>query len=167
METNNLNSMTTEELKAVEEAAINYSHYTMSQVGFIQGAEFLSNLRKPSEPAANVGESGEELVEQIAALIEADLIQSYAPNFYEEDDSRLSLLDLFSHTDSIDSGRENIHTLVDGMDCIEEIAALMQPGKELIEALKKIKTMCDGNITNENNIWHTCNDAISNYEKQK
>ena len=96
--------------------------------GFKQGAEFaLSELRKSETPS-------EDLVNKIASMIEADLIQSYAPNFYDEDDGVLSLLDLFSHTDTIDSGRGNIKALVDGLDCIEEIAKLIAPdNSELIK----------------------------------
>jgi len=31
---------------------------------------------------------------------------------------------------------------------------------EKIIALEKIKVHCDGNITNENNIWHIANNAL-------
>ena len=68
METNNLNSMTTEEQKAVEEAANKHELFSSirgDKYSFVKGAEFLSNLRKPSEPKIKVGEPSEELVEKI------------------------------------------------------------------------------------------------------
>lgn len=145
--------MTTEEQKAVEEAAKKYSasktdgkHYRDLQCGFIAGAEFaLSSLRKPSEPKTKVGEQSEELVEKITKILFEHSVESPANHGY----ARI-YQECFR-------------------DAATEIAKLLQPdvNAELMGALKKIKTMCDGNITNENNIWHTCNKAISNYEKQQ
>ena len=55
--------MTTEEQKAVEEAASKLNW--LQQNSFIKGAQFLSDLRKPSEPETKVGEAGEEFVNRI------------------------------------------------------------------------------------------------------
>ena len=227
------------------QAELSKSHklynYTQALDSYIDQLEFKSSK--------NIGRTDEELIHSIASLIKADLMSSYAPNFYEEGTSDgLPLVDLLSSTDSIDSGMENISLLVDGMDCIEEIAKLLPSiptyypydiemfqelfsymydnhhvtllksemdeimriclkvvggkvapenqendvnedkdyqkskanilikagyiaGKndvnvELLEALKKIKTMCDGDRTSENSIWYICNRAITNYEKQ-
>jgi len=66
------------------------------------------------------------LVEKIAKMIEDDLLNSYAPNFFDEDGNYLELKDLLSNTDTVDSGIENIRSIVDGMDSIFEIAKLIQ-----------------------------------------
>lgn len=44
---------------------------------------------------------------------------------------------------------------------LEANAKLAAAAPELIEALEKIKSMCDGNKDNENNIWHIANKAIN------
>ena len=37
---------------------------------------------------------------------------------------------------------------------------LVSAASEMYEALVKIKSMCDGNKDNENNIWHIANEAL-------
>lgn len=141
-------AMSEKERQAVEKAAKRYDMLTSIrtiQTAFEAGAKFaMSELNKPSE----------EIVEHIASLIEADLLQSYAPNFYDEDDEHLSLIDLFSHTDTVDSGVENIKKLVDGMDSIEEIAKLtpfqMDAAIGVLESIKKdASRLHSGNVAHQ------------------
>ena len=39
-----------------------------------------------------------------------------------------------------------------------------QEKRKALKDLEKIKSMCDGNITNENNIWHVANNAIESLQ---
>jgi len=41
------------------------------------------------------------------------------------------------------------------------LSQLQKKSDEFEKALIKIKSMCDGNVTNENNIWHICNKTIN------
>lgn len=36
--------------------------------------------------------------------------------------------------------------------------------EEAVRTLDEIKSICDGNITNENNIWHKCNNVLKRQE---
>ena len=38
--------------------------------------------------------------------------------------------------------------------------------EEVVKALEEIKSMCDGNVTNENNIWHKCNKVLTKAKRQ-
>lgn len=49
--------------------------------------------------------------------------------------------------------------LLHAMERYAELYAKEQ-NAELLGALEAIKNMCDGNVTNENNIWHKANNAI-------
>ncbi len=62
--------MNTQETKAVEDAAKKLNWLEMN--AFIQGAQFLDELRKPCKPKTNVGEAGEELVK--VKSVESELI---------------------------------------------------------------------------------------------
>lgn len=113
--------MTQQETKAVEGAAneqaptdgyvcFNYSDADIWKEGFIKGAQFLDELRKPSEPErgitiTSVGEAGEELVEKIEEILQ--------------------------------KSDGNLHWLTYNK-VATEIAALMQPDKELLDMLKEI-----------------------------
>jgi hypothetical protein len=167
--------MTQQETKAVEEFAAKISQEpTMSiqcnqmQIehrgflhglynGVIHGAQFLDELRKPSKPKTNVGEAGEELVKRILNIMD---------NNAKDDDSEAEYL--------LGGQFEEVAT---------EIAALVQPDKELLEALKETdKDLCvlestmlqieqrdhlaEG-MTELVKKWRARNkQAISNYEKQ-
>lgn len=37
--------------------------------------------------------------------------------------------------------------------------------EEVVKTLDEIKSMCDGNMTNENNIWHKCNNILKQIKK--
>lgn len=47
-----------------------------------------------------------------------------------------------------------------------KLKSLTDINTELLDTLSEIMKMCDGNIENENNIWHICNKAISKFEKK-
>jgi hypothetical protein len=148
--------MTQQETKAVKDAAVNQNTYVESEIvdAFIAGAQFLDELRNQSEPEANVGEAGEELAKRICEV-----------------------LDVWERTD-IDGIHSNEFNQV-----ATEIAALMQPDKELLEALKETdKDLCVLESTmlqieQRDHLaegmaelvkkWRARNkQAISNYEKQ-
>lgn len=50
------------------------------------------------------------------------------------------------------------------MEANKKIAAPMQTDNGLIDELKKIKSLCDGNKDSENSIWYICNRLISKHE---
>jgi hypothetical protein len=148
--------MTQQETKAVKDAAVNQNTYVESEIvdAFIAGAQFLDELRNQSEPETNVGEAGEELAKRICEV-----------------------LDVWERTD-IDGIHSNEFNQV-----ATEIAALMQPDKELLEALKETdKDLCVLESTmlqieQRDHLaegmaelvkkWRARNkQAISNYEKQ-
>lgn len=113
-------------------------------LGIKLGAEFLDDLRKPSEPETNVGEAGEELVEKIELILNENR---------ETDKFNRTALDW-----------RNFHSVA------TEIAALMQPDKELLEALKKICRVASSYIKYyddelDNAICEAML-AVYNYEKQ-
>ena len=100
-----------------------------------------SLCEKPSEPETNIGESGKELVKRICEV-----------------------LDVWERTD-IDGIHSNEFNQV-----ATEIAALMQPDKELLEALKKICRVAPSYIKNpddelDNAICEAML-AVYNYEEQ-
>lgn len=170
--------MTPQEKRAVEDAAAKVAQSVSQQIAFIQGAQFLDNLRKPSErpqlkdflsvhpeivtfeclyaysnaldayidsldakpsePETNVGESVEELVKRILNIMD---------NNAKEDDSEAEYL--------LGGQFEEV---------AREIAALMQPDKELLEALKHAKSLITLSSISDDAI---INHAISNYEKQR
>jgi len=146
----------------------------------------ISELRKPSESEL-IGQTDEELVQKITDIIEHSLLNAHVPNFEDEDGDSICLIDFISHTDTIDSGIENIHSLVDGMDAPEQIAKLLltrsqenDVNVELLEALKGVQRLRElieykepvsiehyGEASAISVMMYIVDTAISNVEKQK
>lgn len=65
---------------------------------------------------------------------------------------------------SAEGAFNSICLVLNQFDANQEIALsnakLLVSAPELLEALEKIKSMCDGNKDNENDIWHIANKAI-------
>jgi len=89
------------------------------------------------------------------------------PNYLPIISNDYLLIALVNHK----SGEINVHEYSANAELIVEAGnvanqtgltprQLLAQRDNILEALQKIKTMCDGNITNENNIWHIANKAI-------
>lgn len=131
--------MTTEEQKVVEEAASKLNW--LQQNSFIKGAQFLSELRKPSE----------ELIQTNDVIKMLESIKKDANNL---------------HSGNV--AHQKVH-IIGGINYLmEEIAKLMQPdvNAELLGALKLAKTFLHRNDLSTPQ-WKIITEAISNYEKQQ
>jgi hypothetical protein len=104
--------------------------------GILMGAQFLDTLRKVSDHETKVGKAGKELVEKIELILNENR---------ETDRFNRAALDW-----------RNFHSVA------TEIAALIQPDNELLEALKHAKSLISLSSISDDAI---INRAISNYEK--
>jgi hypothetical protein len=135
--------------------------------GVIHGAQFLDELRKPSEPETNVGEAGEELCTILPN-----------PSRIKNDDAKLidkigfiivTTLDKFRHKRAYGNSHitglmmDEIAALMQNCENQEESRNISQTDKELLDALKHAKSLITLSSMSDDTI---INHAISNYEKQ-
>lgn len=157
---------------------------------FMAGVKALDELRKPSEPETNVGEAGEELVKvksieseliALQAFIVANLPSDFTEDYaFPDSTSRKTIRNVMRIiNESNERFMKRVRYSVAIREANKEIAALMQPDKELLEALKDVKLkkwiiLEPSNVGAQRSrerlsldaMFNKVEKAISNYEKQ-